>query len=218
MRRSICVAAAAAFVGVCGALPASANLLAPGGNVAPDVFGAISGPVLATITRTVPSNLPNDFTGTYTEQVVSDAGRGGLLDFIVQVTNTPGVGLVNSIERVTLSSFGSITTDVGMAPSAGTLSGGTAAATTVNRDSSGNVVGFNFSLPQGSTTDVFVVETNSTVFFPGNVSLINSGVASGPGFAPVPGPLAGAGLPGLVVACGGLLALARRRRNASVPV
>src|SRR5262245_648665 len=30
---------------------------------------------------------------------------------------------------------------------------------------------------------------------------------------PVPGPLAGAGLPGLVAACGGLVALARRRRK-----
>jgi hypothetical protein len=32
-------------------------------------------------------------------------------------------------------------------------------------------------------------------------------------FLVVPGPLAGAGLPGLVMACGGLLALARRRRQ-----
>src|SRR5262245_28255829 len=30
---------------------------------------------------------------------------------------------------------------------------------------------------------------------------------------PVPGPLAGAGLPGLVMACGGLIAFARRRRQ-----
>jgi hypothetical protein len=133
--------------------PASANPVLPGGTVTPDLFGAISGSVLAT-TGTVPlTSVPASFMSTYVAEVVADAGRGGLLDFILQTTNSPASG--DALGRITLTSFAGFATDVGTAISAGGLAGGTAPPVNITRSSAGNVIGFNFApgvLSPGTTS------------------------------------------------------------------
>jgi hypothetical protein len=124
------------------ATPASANLVLPGGTVTPDLFGAISGSVLASTGTVSLTSVPASFMSTYVEEVVADSGRGGLLDFILQTTNSPSSG--DAIGRATLTSFAGFTTDVGTATSAGGLTGGTAPPVNITRGSSGDVVGFNF--------------------------------------------------------------------------
>ena len=58
-------------------------------------------------------------------------------------------------------------------------------------------------------TDFAFMELLGSGVTNGNVEFYVSGLT----YNPVPGPIVGAGLPGLIAACGGLLALARRRRQ-----
>ncbi len=205
--RKLMVAATLA-AGVLVAAPvARANIIAPGATVSPDIFGALSGTLLASN-----ANVPfastggaGDFTGTYTAWAVRGGvtavcPAGSCIEFVYQVTYTGGA---NPIELISLFNFDAFATDVGTTTAfttqGPTLSGGTAVPTDVARSGSGQVVAFEFAvsgatslLGAGTKSDVLVVETNAPSFAPGTISFINAGVSGpNPAFQPaVPEPAA----------------------------
>jgi hypothetical protein len=125
--------------------------------------------------------------GTNTDFTWTFTASGNMLsDAFAQLTGTPPASLVEN-----LTSNGNPTPPTTLATINLSLPGVTSQTVTYTPQFSLLAVKDQFTGAVGSTS-----------------SLINAFSLSA-----VPAPLAGAGLPGLVAACGGLLALARRRRK-----
>jgi hypothetical protein len=207
---------------------AHATILSPSGSppVAPTAIDTpVTGPFLANtgIQEFTGTNSLGQSTisGTYEAMVYADPGNdfcAGCLDFFVVVeSNTTST---DAIERITLASFGAALTNVGYSVGTGYPPAGVD-PTTVDRSSTGTVIGFNFSsLPgvaPGDGTAVLEIQTNATQFMTGTLQIIDSSVASVTAFAPC-GVVPEASSISLTLVGGLLLGIGfirRRRRTAS---
>jgi len=186
--------------------PAQANILAPGGAVAPDLFGAVVVPpdpnVVASL-LSVPWSIGAS-SGTYDTWVIKNGG--GTLDFVIQVsvsastnpfipelvTNGPGLPIFGPGTYTGFATdVGYDTTSVGVAP------------TRVTRSGDGSVIRFEIpGIANGSSTRRLVIETDATYFASSSIGIIDGSGFAGPGFAPTAAPLPASANMGLVLLAG----------------
>jgi len=218
---------ALAVTAALGAIPnvARADILAIGGtNVgAPTTVAAFFGGTL------VASNSGPVGTATFTGTAItavyqSNAGSGGpcnatggCLDFYYQIQTVAGG--TDGPNRESFFNFGTFITDVfQVSTNAGLLAGfvnGTINATSSDRSATGVTVGANYAnsiFTPGTSSLIYVIRTNATLFTAGVFGVIDGGVSQINSFSPtaVPEPSTVALLAtGLI----GLVGYTRRRKN-----
>ncbi|TMI90063.1 MAG: PEP-CTERM sorting domain-containing protein [Bacillati bacterium ANGP1] len=228
--KSLCMLAAAGLLfGIFGVSTASATLvgtmpLPPGGITLPGFTSDSPGTLLASESVPFVSTLGND-SGTLTSAVYQESG--GTLDFYYQVINNltaPNCGGTGQpgcdpIGRETNTSFTGFQTAVGFRTDGGSLGGpfvnGSVPPFGADRNSTGNVVGFDFNLTNpiqpGATSDVLVISTDATNFNLGHASVIDGGTSTVDSYEPAAVPEPGSML---LLSTGmlGMFAMRRSRR------
>jgi len=170
---------------------ARANTLAVGASGAPDVFPAITGPVLAVDPGVYLASTK--LAGVFTEFVVFDTATSGL-DFVYQFKETGGS---QSVERITTDGYAGFLTDVGYAPTLSSLpnpyGAGTVIPSNVARSAvDGDIVSFGLLLGNGAATQLLVIKTNARNYTINDTSVQDGVTANavpftyGPAAVPLP--------------------------------
>jgi hypothetical protein len=207
----VCISAIAALL---TATRLQAAILSPGATLfpVPPELDPSGGTVIASITTPITSGA---FSGTLTSEVIQGDTSNllGGLTFTYVLTND--ATSIDSLDRITVSSFAGFSADASYQATGGT------APTLVTRAVSGDVVGFNFiagigpgALAPGATSAKLVVQTDATTYARVSASVIDSTVATTDSFAPAS---SGGSIPEpatLSLAAAGAMALLIRRRRA----
>ena len=202
--------------------PQSAMQPVVGGNFSNQPLDFPGPGTIVSITNFGPSVANGNAFTFQGKEIIWRENSTGELTFLFQVENL--AGSADSIKRVTLTGFGTLTTEVGFDIRAGVIpvnpadplsgqNGGTIAPQFTDRSITGNVVGFDFSSPAfdidaGTTSKWFAVKTNGKLpVGPATIQAIDGGVAFANILLPVPEPATAL----FGVAICGVMALRQRR-------